>query len=190
MTNVEKIKAALDTGCTKCELRRSSTHVCVGGRGNTHAPIVLIGEAPGAAEEQTGKPFMGRAGQFLNRMIVALGMADQVYITNVVKCRPPNNRKPTFDEIMTCYPYLTQELEIVRPRVIVLMGKVAMQFFEEEVQFDGWLSAGTHPFRQPELGSLRNVFIVPTWHPAYCLRRGQGAKNDFIRALRRARGKI
>jgi DNA polymerase len=150
---------------------------------------MLIGEAPGQAEELTGKPFMGRAGQLMNNQLIKLDMMDKVYITNVVHCRPPENRKPTDTEITQCQKYLVKEIKIVRPRVIVLLGKTAMRFVEVQFDKEMYLSAGVKPFRVRNFCSLERVLIIPTWHPAYCLRRGEGAVMDLQRALRTAKEK-
>lgn len=174
---------ALDSSCIDCSLNASSKHVCIGGRGSKQANIFLIGEAPGSAEAATGKPFMGRAGQLLNQLVIEIGIEDDVFISNVCRCRPPENRKPTDDEIKACQPYLVHELHQVNPKAIVLMGKTAMRFVELTNFYEGTISAGTKPFRCVDLHGLKSVFIIPSWHPAYCLRRGEGATNDLRRAL-------
>jgi len=174
--------------CTDCPLHKSSKHVCIMGRGNPKAKIFLIGEAPGSAEELTGKPFMGRAGKLLNHLLEELGIQDDVYISNVCKCRPPENRKPTYDEVKICCPYLIHELHTVVPEVIVLLGKAAMQFVDlKRPLAKDRLSAASLPIRFKYFYALNDVLVIPTWHPAYCLRRGTGATNDLRKALKIAK---
>src|SRR6185295_10219796 len=115
-------------GCTKCRLCEHRTNT-VFGEGDPDAKIMFIGEGPGETEDQTGRPFVGRAGEKLNEMIRAMGLArEQVFIVNIVKCRPPGNREPAPDEVATCTPYLERQIEIVRPRVIVTLGRPALQY--------------------------------------------------------------
>jgi DNA polymerase len=188
MANVKNLKI-LNSKCRDCELYRSSKHVCIQGRGHLNSDIMLIGEAPGHAEELTGKPFMGRAGQLLNAQLDKLDMVNLVYITNVCKCHPPENRKPTDLEVAQCQKYLIKEIKFVRPRIIVLLGKTAMRFVEIQFDKEMYLSAGVKPFRVRNFCGLDRVLIIPSWHPAYCLRRGEGAVMDLHRALRTAKEK-
>src|SRR5262249_52879532 len=123
--------AAMDSdevrGCRKCRLCEQRTHT-VFGEGDAEAQLMFIGEGPGENEDQTGRPFVGRAGQLLDKMIAAMGLGrEQVYIANIVKCRPPGNREPAPDEVATCTPYLERQIEIIRPRVIVTLGRPATQ---------------------------------------------------------------
>ena len=183
LSKSEQLIEYRDPKCTKCELHKSSKHVCIFGRGNLDAPIFLVGEAPGAAEEISGEPFCGRSGQLLNHIIDDLKLTNQVYISNVVHCRPPDNRRPTNHEIKICREYLIYELQIIQPRVIVLLGKVAMKFVEKIIGRSGYLHAGCLPINFKKFCSVPNVLVISTWHPAYCLRRGEGATNDLRRAL-------
>ena len=152
--------------CTACELHKSSQHVCVMGRGNPHARIMLVGEAPGEAEGRTGKPFMGAAGQLLNRLLKEVDLLDQVYITNICKCRPPKNRAPTLVERHRCIKlYLFSEIDIIKPDVIVALGKVAMSVLvtnkgvkRGEISWEKYRKTFVH--------------VIPTWHPAYPLHSG------------------
>jgi len=166
--------------CQCCSLRESTTHVCIWGQGNERAKIIELGEAPGMAEEETGMPFMGKAGQFLKRLNELVRIERDVYITNPVKCRPPQNRKPTPKELTACLPYLKKEIELIRPKVIVLLGRVAMK----SLGLGGDVNAQTRPFW---LEPWPNCWVVPTWHPAYCLRTGRESAKELALALQRAK---
>ena len=110
------------SGCTKCRLCKTRTQT-VFGEGDVDAKIFFIGEGPGETEDETGRPFVGRAGQLLDKMIGAMGLnRSQVFIANIVKCRPPENRVPAPDEVATCTPYLVRQLEVIQPKVIVTLG--------------------------------------------------------------------
>lgn len=116
------------SGCRKCGLCDKRTHT-VPGEGDPHAALMLVGEGPGAQEDATGRPFVGAAGQLLDKMLAAIGLQrTQVYIANVVKCRPPGNRAPTPAEAEACLPYLRQQVALVRPRVIVCLGATPARF--------------------------------------------------------------
>ena len=120
--------ALLARSAADCGLCRLSENRCkvVFGEGDPHAAVMFIGEGPGAEEDRTGRPFVGQAGQLLERMLFAIGLQrDQVYITNIVKCRPPGNRDPKDDEVAPCAPYLDQQIELIKPRVLVALGKPA-----------------------------------------------------------------
>jgi len=111
--------------CSKCELSKTVTNI-VFGHGNPKANLVIIGEAPGAKEDESGQPFVGRSGKLLTKMLLSIGIDRRdVFITNIVKCRPPGNRNPSDNEVAQCLPYLIKQLEKIRPRVILLLGKVA-----------------------------------------------------------------
>src|SRR5574341_641377 len=113
--------------CTKCRLCESRTHT-VPGEGPDDARLVLIGEGPGRTEDETGRPFVGQAGDLLVKILAAIGLKrEQVYMCNVVKCRPPQNRTPLYDEVATCVPYLSRQLELLAPRVVLAMGNTAAQ---------------------------------------------------------------
>lgn len=174
---IAQLEKLFSPDCERCDLCNSTTHVCILGKGNVLAPIMLIGEAPGAAEEESGKPFMGKSGKLLDQLLHALDISEQVYITNPVHCRPPGNRKPARSEIKACRFYLDEELNIVKPKVVVLMGRTAI----ESYGFGKDVTAGTKLFK------FNETWVVPTWHPSYCLRRGKGAVKDLYKALRNAR---
>jgi uracil-DNA glycosylase len=148
--------------CTRCKLSRGRTHL-VFGVGNPSAELMFVGEGPGADEDLQGEPFVGRAGQLLTKMIEAMGFRrEDVYIANVVKCRPPENRDPEPDEIAACEPFLKAQIAAVRPKVVVALGRFAVQTL---------LRDATPITRQR--GAWRDyegVKLMPTFHPAYLLR--------------------
>ena len=149
-------------GCTKCVLCRTRTNT-VFADGDPGSELMFIGEAPGENEDLSGKPFVGKAGQLLDKMIVAMGLSrDRVYIANVVKCRPPDNRPPSPEETAACSPYLYQQIEWVRPKVIVTLGLPATQLILNTKQAMGKMRGVWHEWR--------GVRVMPTYHPAYVLR--------------------
>jgi uracil-DNA glycosylase len=149
-------------GCTRCKLHRRRTNI-VFGVGNPHAELVFVGEGPGHDEDVQGIPFVGRAGQLLNQMIQAMGLKrDDVYIANVVKCRPPENRTPEKDEISTCMPFLLRQLSNINPKVIVCLGSVAAQALLNTTK-------SISHFRGQWL-DFRGARLMATYHPAYLLR--------------------
>jgi DNA polymerase len=149
-------------GCTKCRLCEQRTHT-VFGEGDVDAKIFFIGEGPGETEDQKGRPFVGRAGELLNKMIAGMGLRrEQVYIANIVKCRPPGNRVPAPDEVATCTPYLERQLEIIRPSAIVTLGLPATQYMLQTKTSMGRLRGQWH--------NWRGIKLMPTYHPAYVLR--------------------
>jgi uracil-DNA glycosylase len=156
----------MDTGevkvCTRCRLHATRTNT-VFGEGDPDAPIFFIGEGPGENEDLQGRPFVGRAGQLLDRMIAGMGLKrEQVYIANIVKCRPPNNRVPGTDEVDTCTPYLERQLEIVRPRVIVTLGRPATTYMLNTKLAMNRLRG--------QWQTWRGIKLMPTFHPSYVLR--------------------
>jgi uracil-DNA glycosylase family 4 len=160
---------AIATVCVKCNLAKTRTQV-VYGAGNPNADLMFIGEAPGRDEDEQGKPFVGRAGQLLTDIIKAMKLTrDDVYIANVIKCRPPENRNPEPDELDSCRPYIRQQVEIIQPRVIVTLGKFALQSLLEKAY-------GITAVRGKWL-EYQGVKVMPTYHPAYLLRT-PAAKKD------------
>ncbi|MEE2908983.1 MAG: uracil-DNA glycosylase [Candidatus Poribacteria bacterium] len=159
--NLENLKMeALD--CHKCQLDQSRTHV-VFGIGNQKADLMFVGEAPGAEEDRTGKPFVGRAGQLLTKIIQSIGLTrDDVYIANVLKCRPPSNRNPKLNEIEQCEPYLLRQIELIKPKVICALGTFAAQIL---LRTDERISKLRGDFY-----SYHGTKVMPTYHPAYLLR--------------------
>jgi DNA polymerase len=159
--SLERICGEL-AGCTRCKLHRRRTNI-VFGVGNPHADLVFVGEGPGHDEDVQGIPFVGRAGQLLTQMINAMGLSrEDVYIANIVKCRPPENRAPEKDEIATCLPFLLRQLANINPKVIVCLGSVAAQALLNTNK------AISH-FRGQWL-DFRGAKLMATYHPAYLLR--------------------
>ena len=150
--------------CTLCGLHRGRTQT-VFGVGRRDARLFVIGEAPGADEDRQGEPFVGRAGQLLNAMLRSIGLPRaEVYIANILKCRPPNNRDPEPSEQSSCTPYLSQQIELVQPRVLLAVGRIAAQWL---LQTDAPI--GRIRGRVVSYGP-RNTPLVVTYHPAYLLR--------------------
>ena len=149
--------------CTRCPLHKQGRKQIVFGVGNPRAEIMFVGEAPGADEDQQGEPFVGRAGQLLNNMISAMGIRRQdVYIANIIKCRPPGNRTPEREECDTCSPFLMRQIEVVKPKMIVALGAVAAKTLlgvnDAMVNLRG------------QIYDFKNTKLAVTYHPAYLLR--------------------
>ena len=156
------------SGCVLCELHRTRKNT-VFGVGNENADLMLIGEAPGADEDAQGEPFVGRAGKLLDSMLEAIGLSrEQVFIANILKCRPPNNENPTPEQAEKCRPHLDRQIELIRPKVILALGAVAAHNLLEVDTPIGRLRGTVHDL--PQSG----VPVIPTYHPAYLLRRPQG----------------
>jgi uracil-DNA glycosylase family 4 len=154
-------EAALQ-GCRRCKLCEGRRTI-VFGSGNPEADLVVIGEGPGADEDAQGKPFVGRAGQLLTRMLESVKLTrDAVYIGNAVKCRPPGNRNPEPDELAACAPFLAAQLGVIQPKVVLALGSVATQALLKTKDPIGKLRGRVHPY-----GS---AVLVPTFHPAFLLR--------------------
>jgi uracil-DNA glycosylase len=148
--------------CTRCRLAATRTQV-VFGEGHPAADLVVVGEAPGAEEDRTGRPFVGRAGKLLDLLLASIGFPrESVYICNVLKCRPPANRNPEPAEVQACSPYLLRQVELVRPRVILACGAFAAQTLLGTSVPIGRLRGGSHAYG--------GVPLVPTYHPAALLR--------------------
>ena len=149
-------------GCTRCSLHQTRTQT-VFGVGDPNADWMFIGEAPGAEEDRRGEPFVGRSGQLLDQMLAAIGQSRQsVFIANIIKCRPPNNRDPKPEEASACRAYLERQIEIVNPRIIIAVGKIAAQNLLGTDSPVGRMRGKRHSFG--------NVPLVVTYHPAYLLR--------------------
>ena len=162
--------------CTKCPLHLTRTNAVPGG-GDRNAQLVFIGEAPGFHEDRQGQPFVGRAGDLLTRMIAAMGFTrDQVYICNIIKCRPPQNRDPMPLEIEMCEPYLIRQLELLRPRAIVTLGRYSSQTLLRETTGIGKLRG--------RLREYHGIPLMPTYHPAALLR-NPNLKGDTWEDLKR-----
>jgi len=148
--------------CTRCKLHQGRTNI-VFGVGNPDARLMFIGEGPGQNEDLKGEPFVGRAGQKLDEMIKAIGMSrSEVYIANIVKCRPPKNRDPELEEIAICSPFLEAQIAAIKPRVIVTLGGPATKTLLETKTGITRLRGQWHSFRE--------IPVMPTFHPAYVLR--------------------
>lgn len=176
--------ALLARSAADCRLCRLSEKRCkvVFGEGDPHAAVMFIGEGPGAEEDRTGRPFVGQAGQLLERMLFAIGLQrDQVYITNIVKCRPPGNRDPKDDEVAPCAPYLDQQIELIKPRVLVALGKPASHR----------LTGTKKPISalRGRWVSYRGVPLMPLFHPAYMLRT-PSAKREAWQDLKKIKARL
>jgi DNA polymerase len=157
----EELRACV-AECTRCALAGSRTNT-VFGVGNPDADWMIIGEAPGAEEDRRGEPFVGRAGKLLDQMLLAIGQSrEQVFIANILKCRPPNNRDPKPEEAAACRGYLEQQIKLVRPRIVLAVGRVAAQNLLGSDEPVGRMRGRPH-----ELGGIP---LVVTYHPAYLLR--------------------
>jgi len=153
-------------GCTRCELCHGRTNT-VFGEGDPEAPVMFIGEGPGQTEDETGRPFVGRAGELLTKMIGAMGFErEQIYIANVVKCRPPGNRTPTPVEVQTCWDYLRRQIEIIRPAAIVTVGGPASKMLLSTDTGITRLRGTWHRYDAVD----PPIPVMPTFHPAYLLR--------------------
>jgi uracil-DNA glycosylase family 4 len=149
--------------CTRCKLHTLGRRQIVFGVGNPQADLMFVGEAPGADEDVQGIPFVGRAGQLLTKIIEAIDLKrEDVYIANVIKCRPPQNRNPEPDEVETCEPFLFQQIDIIKPKVIVALGKFAAQALLRTLDPISRLRGRVYAYRGAKL--------IPTFHPAYLLR--------------------
>ena len=154
--------------CQKCPLSQTRTHA-VPGEGDLNADLMFVGEGPGRDEDLQGRPFVGRAGQLLTKIIRAMTFQrEEVYITNIVKCRPPGNRNPQGNEIASCKDYLLAQIELINPKVIVSLGKVAADFFIRS-------SLGMTALRG-DFYDFDNIKVMPTFHPSYLIR-NEGNKN-------------
>jgi DNA polymerase len=165
--------AAADAAdCTRCRLANGRTQV-VFGVGNSHADVMLIGEAPGFHEDKQGEPFVGAAGQLLTRMLrEVVGLArEDVYICNVLKCRPPGNRDPQEDEIESCTPWLVEQVSLIQPRVIATLGNFATKFVLQTAQGITRVRGSAYPWH--------GRTVIPTFHPAAILRGGGETSRQF-----------
>jgi uracil-DNA glycosylase len=164
-------------GCTRCPLAATRTQV-VFGVGRPDADLMFVGEGPGADEDRTGEPFVGRAGKLLTSLIEGIGLTrDDVYIANVVKCRPPGNRDPLPEEIASCRPYLDRQLELIAPRVVVTLGNFATKLLLDTKIGITKLRGQPFPFRG-------DATLIPALHPSAVLRNGGAAlaqaRADFV----------
>jgi len=162
--------------CTLCGLEKTRTQT-VFGVGNHQADLLVIGEAPGANEDKQGEPFVGRAGMLLNAMLHAIGLdRKDIYIANILKCRPPNNRDPLPREVELCTPYLKQQIAMIQPKLIVTVGRIAAQFLLNTEESMGKLRGKVFEYE--------GIPVVSTYHPAYLLRSPRAKEksyHDFLR---------
>jgi DNA polymerase len=166
--------------CTRCKLHKQGRKQIVFGVGNPNADLMFVGEAPGADEDMQGEPFVGRAGQLLTKIIESIGLQrSDVYIANVIKCRPPQNRNPEPDEVASCQPFLHQQIDTIQPRVIVALGTFAAQTLLNTVVPISRLRGQLHDFR----GGAK---VVPTFHPAFLLR-SPDRKRDVWEDMKKVR---
>jgi len=169
------IAADIGPDCQRCKLAKLGRKQIVFGTGDPHAELMFIGEGPGADEDQQGLPFVGRAGQLLNNMIAAMGLKrEQVYIANIVKCRPPGNRTPERDECDTCSPFLMRQIRVIRPKVIVALGATAAKNLLSVNDSMNSLRGRFYEFSPPRtLMDAEEPFackLAVTYHPAFLLR--------------------
>lgn len=164
--NLEQLKKVVSK-CKKCELHQTRTQT-VFGEGHAAAEWLIIGEAPGADEDKEGKPFVGKAGQLLTNMLRAIGLArEEVFIANILKCRPPNNRDPKTQEIEKCSPYLRQQIDLIQPKIILALGRIAAQSLLNTDMPIGRLRGKRYTFEDTDIP------LIATYHPAYLLRSPQ-----------------
>ncbi len=170
--------------CQKCELAKTRNSV-VFGEGNPHARLMFIGEGPGADEDLQGRPFVGKAGQLLDKMIAAMKFTrEEVFIANVVKCRPPNNRVPSSDEATACIGYLKRQIELVKPEVIVLLGATAVTFLLGKNEGITRLRGNWQAYE--------GIPVMPTYHPAFLLRQESAKRAAWsdLKMVMQALGKL
>jgi len=165
--------------CTRCKLHTLGRKQIVFGVGNPNADLMFVGEAPGADEDIQGEPFVGRAGQLLTKIIEAIGMKrEDVYIANVIKCRPPGNRNPEPDEVEQCEPFLFRQIDTIKPKVIVALGKFAAQCLLRTSDPITRLRGREYKYR--------DAILMPTYHPAYLLRT-PSAKREVWEDMKRVK---
>lgn len=165
-------------GCPRCKLSGSRTNI-VFGQGNPNADLMFVGEAPGRDEDEQGLAFVGRAGQLLTKIIEAMGKKrEEVWISNILKCRPPNNRNPEPDEVASCMPFLEEQIRLISPRVIVTLGTFAAQALLETDEPIGRMRG--------QWRSARGVRVMPTFHPAFLLR-SPDRKKDVWEDMKKVR---
>ena len=172
--NMEELQSAI-SNCRRCKLCNNRTNI-VFGVGNINSKIMFIGEGPGADEDAQGIPFVGKAGKLMDNAFDMLGInREDVYIANIVKCRPPNNRDPQEDEVQACINYLRNQVMIIKPKIVVLLGRIALQNilgpeYKITESRGKWIEK-------------KGILYIPTWHPAALLR-DETKKMDFVRDLK------
>jgi uracil-DNA glycosylase family 4 len=173
------LKTEIGPQCTRCKLHTLGRRQVVFGVGNPNADLMFVGEGPGADEDIQGEPFVGRAGQLLTKIIEAIGMTrGDVYIANVIKCRPPQNRNPEPDEVEQCEPFLFRQIETIKPKVIVALGKFAAQSLLKTTEPITRIRGREYKYR--------DAILMPTYHPAYLLR-NPSSKREVWEDMKRVR---
>jgi DNA polymerase len=173
------LRVEIGPHCQRCKLHTLGRTQVVFGVGNPDADLMFVGEAPGADEDLQGEPFVGRAGQLLTKIIEAIGLRrDEVYIANVIKCRPPGNRNPEPDEVDTCEPFLFRQIDSIKPKVIVALGKFAAQSLLRTADPITRIRGREYKYR--------DAILMPTYHPAYLLR-NPSSKRDVWEDMKRVR---
>lgn len=176
---LDDIRIELGPDCTRCKLHTLGRRQVVFGVGNPNADLMFVGEAPGEEEDRQGEPFVGRAGQLLTKIIEAIGLTRaDVYIANVIKCRPPGNRNPEPDEVACCEPFLFRQVDVIKPKVIVPLGKFAAQSLLKTTEPITRLRGRVYQYRGAQL--------IPTFHPAFLLR-NPSAKRDVWEDMKKVR---
>jgi uracil-DNA glycosylase family 4 len=176
---LEAVRADIGPACSRCKLHGLGRRQIVFGVGNPSAELMFVGEAPGADEDEQGIPFVGRAGQLLTKIIEAIDLKrEDVYIANVIKCRPPGNRNPEPDEVETCEPFLFQQIDIIKPKVVVALGAFAARALLRTLDPISRLRGRVYDYRGAKL--------VPTFHPAYLLR-NPSSKREVWEDMKRVR---
>jgi DNA polymerase len=169
--NLEELQKQANS-CHLCQLSKSRTNVVFGG-GNPKARLMFVGEGPGATEDSMGKPFVGKSGELLTKMIenVLLLKREDVYIANIVKCRPPNNRTPHEEEAYTCLPYLQKQIELIKPQIIVSLGATAYRYLTNDTTSITKIRGTIY--------TQNGYKLIPTYHPSYLLRNPSAKKEVF-----------
>ena len=176
---LSRLKVEIGPDCQRCKLHTLGRRQVVFGVGNPNADLMFVGEGPGADEDMQGEPFVGRAGQLLTKIIEAIGMTRQdVYIANVIKCRPPQNRNPEPDEVEKCEPFLFRQIETIKPKVIVALGKFAAQSLLKTSEPITRIRGREYKYR--------DAILMPTYHPAYLLR-NPSSKREVWEDMKRVR---
>ena len=158
--------------CIKCALSKTRKNI-VFGEGNSESRLMFIGEAPGAEEDNTGRPFVGRAGQLLTKIIESINLKrEEVYIANIIKCRPPENRNPMENEIASCAPFLKEQIAIIRPQIICTLGKFSTEFIIGE-------GKGSISSVRGKTYNYDGITVIPTYHPSYLLRNPSAKKETW-----------
>src|SRR3990170_3452565 len=171
--NLEDIKKQV-ASCKLCDLHKTRTNT-VFGVGNEKAKVMFIGEAPGANEDLKGEPFVGRAGMLLNSMLRSIGLErTDVYIANILKCRPPNNRDPLPQEVKLCTPYLQKQIALIQPKILIAVGRIAAQFLLNTMESMSKLRGNTYQYGE------QKIPLIVTYHPAYLLRSPSEKRKSYV----------